>query len=218
MRNSLLSVCLLFGIVGIVGCGNSGEVPAPKPPAKATPAPKPAATSAKDSQEPAPSWPVSTATDDPRIASVGGMAFPKPATWTWQPVSMRFRTLQYQVPGKVSGDGAAELVFSLFLGGDGGPTDMNIDRWAGQFRTSDGEASTPIMGEVVGEGFTAQTVETVGSYQAMGAPAPRAGQRQLGAIVEAPGRRVFIRLVGPDSTVEAVREEFAQMLANAKIQ
>lgn len=130
---------------------------------------------------------------------------------------MRFRTLQYQVPGKVSGSGAAELVFSLFMEEDGGPTDMNIQRWAGQFRSEDGEASTPVLGTIEGDGFTVKTVETVGSYQAMGAPAPRTGQRQLGAIVEAPGRRVFVRLVGPDSTVAAARDDFTRMLSNATI-
>ena len=38
-------------------------------------------------------------------------------------------------PGRrATAAGAAELVFSLFNGTDGGPTDMNIDRWVGQFR------------------------------------------------------------------------------------
>jgi ribulose 1,5-bisphosphate carboxylase large subunit-like protein len=46
----------------------------------------------------------------------------------------------------------------------------------------------------------------------MGAPAPRPGYAQLGAIVEAPGRNVFIRLVGPEATVDANRAAFEAML------
>ena len=214
------SVCIvsLLTILAVgSGCGRSESAPAPKPPAAAIPAPTPRPEKPDTPDVPEPTWHVSTATDDSRIASVGGMDFPKQATWTWQPTSMRFRTLQYQVPGKVAGEGAAELVFSLFVGSDGGPTDMNIQRWAGQFRTKEGVASTPELGTIEGDGFTVKTVETVGSYQAMGAPAPRTGQRQLGAIVEAPGRRVFIRLVGPETTVAAARENFASMISNATL-
>ena len=200
------------------GCdGSGGSAPSPKPPTAAKPRPTPSSQTPSISDVPTPTWHVSTSTDDSRVAQVGGIDFPKPPTWTWQPVSMRFRTLQYQVPGKVAGEGAAQLVFSLFLGDDGGPTDMNIQRWVGQFRSEDGEPSTPVLGTIQGDGFTVKTVETAGSYQAMGAPAPRTGQRQLGAIVEAPGRRVFVRVVGPESTVAAAREDFARMLSEAKI-
>ena len=55
-------------------------------------------------------------------------------------------------------------------------------------------------------------METRGSYQAMGQPAPRPGQMQFGAIIEAPGRRVFVRLVGPEETVEASRDDFERLL------
>ena len=114
----------------------------PKPP---TPAVSPTVAAptqaASDAVTPTPDWPVSTAKDDARTATVGGLTFPKPATWTWQPTSMQFRTLEYQVPGQGNGSGAAELVFTLAIGSDFGPTDMNIDRWKKQFRTETGEAA-----------------------------------------------------------------------------
>ena len=204
----------------LAGCGDGGAG-APKPPtanpraATATPgastAPAaPTATPAAPAE--GASWPVSTAESDPKQAEVGGLVFPKPPTWPWATPRMRFRTLQYEVPGQGDGSGAGELVFSLFRGTDGGPTDMNIDRWVGQFRTPEGgpaEAKTSVA--TIG-GMTVNRMEVRGSYQAMGQPAPRPGQMQFGAIVEAPGRRVFVRITGPEATVEAAREDFDRLI------
>jgi hypothetical protein len=110
---------------------------------------------------------------------------------------MRFRTLQYDVPGVADGGGSAEIVFSLFNGTDGGPTDMNIDRWVNQFRTPEGDAAEAEITKTEVGGMMITRIQTAGSYQSMGAAAPRTGQGQIGAIIEAPGRRVFVRLVGP---------------------
>jgi hypothetical protein len=207
-------------LVFLAGCGDGGSAGAPKPPAAGTPKP-PAATSsaapAGDATEAAgvdsSAWTVSTAESNAKVAEVGGLVFPKPPTWIWTSPRVRFRTLQYDVPGVEGGAGAAELVFSLFMGGDGGPTDMNIDRWVGQFRDAVGGPADATTSTEERGGLVIHRVETAGQYQAMGQPAPRPGQMQLGAIVEAPGRRVFVRLVGPDATVEAAREDFDALVA-----
>ena len=223
IQRALFSTLLAAMILPVSGCGGSGDS-APQPKGPTAIRTKPAEVAKASPTVPAPpveevdgsEWRVSTSDDDPGFAEVAGMTFPKPSLWTWQQPSMRFRTLQYEVPG--TGDqGGATLVFSVFNGTDGGPTNLNIDRWAGQFRSEDGSEVVPILGVMEGDDFNVQTVETAGSYQAMGAPAPRTGQRQLGAIVEAPGRRIFIRVVGPDKTVEQARAEFEKMLTGAFI-
>lgn len=217
-------------VVALLGCGEQTGRPkppaAPKPPATGVPATTPtapgvpasatvsSAASGSAAAEPpdASGWIVSTATTDQKVAEVGGLVFPKPVTWLWTTPRMRFRTLQYEVPGVGDGAGAAELVFSLFSGDDGGPTDMNIDRWVGQFSGPDGgapESSTST--EDVG-GLKIFRMEVSGAYLAMGQPAPRPGQKQLGAIVEAPGRRVFVRVVGPIETVDQASAQFDAML------
>ena len=204
----------------LAGCGGN-EAGAPKPPtanpraATTTPgastAPTaPAATPAAPAD--GASWLVSTAESDPKQAEVGGLIFPKPPTWLWSTPRMQMRTLQYEVPGKGDGSGAAELIFYLFRGTDGGPTDMNIERWIGQFRNPEGgpaQAKTSVAD--IG-GLTVNRMEVRGSYQGMGQPAPRPGQMQFGAIVEAPGRRVFLRITGPEATVEASREDFDRLI------
>ena len=46
----------------------------------------------------------------------------------------------------------------------------------------------------------------------MGQAAPRPGMMQLGAIIQAPGRTVFVRLVGQLETVEGARKEFEALV------
>ncbi len=232
--SGLASMALATAVAGsLAGCGD-GPAGAPKPPASTKPAntaaatPTPAVPGVPQPGPPAPGgdaapapappasspgWTVSTATSDPGIAEVGGLVFPKPPTWVWSRPRMRFRTLQYDVPGVADGGGAAEIVFSLFNGTDGGPTDMNIDRWVNQFRTPEGDPAEAEITKTEVGGMKITRIQTAGSYQSMGAAAPRSGQGQIGAIIEAPGRRVFVRLVGPEGTVNGTAEAFDAMLA-----
>ncbi len=155
---------------------------------------------------------VSSAESDAKIVEIAGFVMPKPATWQWQTPSMQFRALQYSVPG-VGESGAAEVVFSVFAAGDGGPIDMNIKRWVGQFRNDDGsEAAAKIEDRTIA-GLPVKWIELAGRYQGMGQAAPRPDMMQLGAILQAPDRTIFIRLVGSRATVEAARKDFEAMVA-----
>ena len=223
------AMIVTLGAMALIGGCGDGSVGAPKPPASTPPVVStqppvegpsrpevPSATVPNEPNEPnepaATDWIVSTAKSDSKVAEVGGLVFPKPGSWTWSKPRMRFRTLQYDVPSRPGSGGSAEIVFSLFRGSDGGPTDMNLDRWVGQFRDGEGESvEAAITTKEVG-GLTITRVETAGSYQSMGAAAPRTGQAQIGAIIQAPGRRVFVRLVGPEGTVLASRDAFDAML------
>mgnify|MGYP007114243243 CR=1 FL=1 len=217
-------ISALGALLVIGGCGDGGGG-TPKPPASTPPVvatrppiegpPMPEVPPAEVPNEPTATgsdWTVSTAKSNPRVAEVGGLVFPRPGSWVWSKPRMRFRTLQYDVPSRPDSDGSAEIVFSLFRGSDGGPTDMNIERWVGQFRDADGEAVEAVITTKEIGGMSVTRIETAGSYQSMGAAAPRTGQGLIGAIIEAPGRRVFVRLVGPEGTVAATREAFDAML------
>lgn len=162
------------------------------------------------------SWKTSTATDDATKIEVAGLEMPKPTTWTWQQPTMQFRTLQYAVPAAGDSKDAAELVISLFMGADGGPIEGNITRWANQFRDAEGKAASPKVEEKEIDGMKVTLVELKGAYMAMGAPAPKEGTLQLGAIVRAEGRSVFIRLNGPEKTVEAERANWDKLIAGLK--
>ncbi|MFM9168873.1 MAG: hypothetical protein ACKOTD_01775 [Phycisphaerales bacterium] len=160
-------------------------------------------------------YPVSGPEGDQTMIEVGGLRMPKPVTWVWTKPSMQFRALQYAVPANGVNAPAAELVFSVFAGGDGGPIDANLDRWANQFRDGDAAAKS-VRTEATVSGMRVLRIESVGAYMGMGAAAPRPGQMQLGAIVEAPGRNVFIKLVGPQATVESNRAAFDALIAGMK--
>ena len=143
---------------------------------------------------------------------VGGLTMPKPVTWVWTAPSMQFRALQYAVPALGVNAPAAELVFSVFPAGDGGPVDANLDRWANQFRSGAAAAESKRSQATV-NGMQVSRVESMGDYMGMGAAAPRPGYMQLGAIVQAPGRTVFMKVVGPQATVESNRAAFEAMIA-----
>jgi len=211
-------------VLSVAACSDAQPKPpapaGPKPPAAKAPeaasqpaAPAPSGAATSEAPRTAASWPLSSATSDATVIEVGGLSFPKPTTWQWQLPTMQFRTLQYSVPGPGGEDGgAAELVVSLFAGGDGGPIDANIERWVRQFRGSDGGAIVPVREDITVAGMKVALIELKGAYQGMGAAAPRPGQMQFGAIVQAPERNVFLRLNGPERTVELHRKDFRAMV------
>jgi hypothetical protein len=156
-------------------------------------------------------WRTSTSADDPGALEVAGLRAPKPASWVWTKPTMQFRTLQYSVPGAGDSTKQAELVVSVFVDGDGGPLDANIDRWRNQFRAGDRPPEAKRSSKSVGP-LKVELVELAGDYLAMGSPAPKRDFLQLAAIVQAEGRNVFFRLVGPTETVEANRADFEKLV------
>jgi len=211
----------LLASLAIAACSDAK----PKPPAPAGPRPPaaqssaPAGTSsasapgaaAKDVDGAAPTWPLSSATSDSTVIEVGGLSFPKPTTWQWQLPTMQFRTLQYAVAGEGDSTKAAELIVSVFMAGDGGPLDANITRWKGQFRQGDAAPEPKVTDKEVGP-LKVKFVELEGDYMAMGAAGAKKDFSQIGAIVQASGRNVFFRLIGPKVTVAANRTDFMKMI------
>ena len=190
--------------------GPANATAAPAQVAASAPAPGAGAAAAAATQ--AGGYPVSGPDGDQTKIEVGGLTMPKPVTWVWTAPAMQFRALQYAVPALGVNAPAAELVFSVFLAGDGGPVDANLDRWSNQFRAGNAAAESKRSQSTV-NGMQVSRVESVGDYMGMGAAAPRPGYMQLGAIVQAPGRTVFMKVVGPQATVESNRAAFEAMIA-----
>ena len=233
------SIVLLASVAAVAPLVSCGDAPAPKPPTPAAPvggatapAPAPAsnpasgsavsdaaaaaassATSAAASSsglDPS-KWKTSGSADDPAVIEVAGLRAPKPTSWVWTKPSMQFRTLQYAVAGEGDSTKAAELIVSVFMAGDGGPLDANITRWKGQFRQGDAAPEPKVSDKEVGP-LKVKFVELEGDYMAMGAAGAKRDFSQIGAIVQASGRNVFFRLIGPKVTVEANRDAFMKMI------
>ncbi len=212
---------LVLVLVASSSCRDS--TPAPKPPTPIVPkgssarAPQPPTTPVTPS---APATPraseaakaMSTSTSDPALIEIAGLRMPKPVSWTWESPSVQFRALQYAVPAQGGGSGAAELIFSVFAAGDGGPIDANVQRWVSQFRGEDGGGATAKIEDRAVAQIPVKLIELSGSYQGMGQAAPRPGMSQLGAILQPPGSTVFVRLIGPTATVEGNRADFMAMI------
>ena len=235
----LLPASLLFAFVLPLGCGDD---PKPKPPdsspmVKAPEPPKsdlgsvpagqmpgqmpgqgqlPAGHPSLDGGVDPATFRVSGANDDSAFMEVGGIKAPKPVAWTWIQPTMQFRTLQYTIPGAGDSTGSADLIVSVFVDGDGGPTDSNIDRWVNQFRTPDGKPITPKKSTKQVDGLNVILLELEGTYNGMGTPGPQADTKQFAAIIEGPRRRVFLRLLGPAKTVDAQREAWTALIEGIK--
>jgi len=227
-------VLLLASLASVVALASCDNAPAPKPPTPPVASPSgqspTAQTGAASSGAGAPSapaldltsgitppgldpskWKTSGSADDPAVLEVAGLRAPKPTSWVWTKPSMQFRTLQYAVAGEGDSTKAAELIVSVFMAGDGGPLDANITRWKGQFRQGDAAPEPKVTDKEVGP-LKVKFVELEGDYMAMGAAGAKKDFSQIGAIVQASGRNVFFRLIGPKVTVEANRADFMKMI------
>ena len=156
----------------------------------------------------------SSASSNPSLIELPSITLPKPTAWTWVKPSMQFRTLQYQVcnsgPGKVAP--CADLIVSVFKLGDGGSVDANIGRWKNQFQNADGSPAEPTRSQRVVAGASVTRVDLKGAWKGMGMGEAQNNSEQLAAAIELPQETIYIRMVGPESTVEAARKNFEAMV------
>jgi len=144
--------------------------------------------------------------------TVAGVKWTVPKRWALQP-DRAMRVATYTVPTAEGDPEPAECVASFFGSGQGGPVEMNIDRWKGQFENPQEVAKNSMQIK----GVPVTTVELTGTYLAPGGPMMQStgkkdNTRLLGAIITAPEGMVFFKLTGPSKTVEAGREDFQAMV------
>jgi gluconolactonase len=131
-----------------------------------------------------------------------------PARWEQQEPSNRLRLAQFAIPPADGDPEAAELVVS---GPFGGTDQANIERWLGQF---DSQGRTVKMTQGTGAAGEYVVVELTGTYNKPVGPAvqgrtePAPGFKMLGVIVKLePGGNYFLKLTGPEKTVDAAADE-----------
>jgi len=145
--------------------------------------------------------------EDSKVAVFGGLSAPKPVTWIWHPPANSMRMAEYSVPGREGTDQASVAVIKA-----GGSIEQNIERWKGQFRTSDMQEVEPKVEKFEADGMPVTVVEFAGEYSGMSTTNFTPDQLFLAAIVEAPGGQIVIRFVGPTGTVEPNRGAFMDMI------
>lgn len=148
---------------------------------------------------------------------LGGLKSTTPKSWKEVAVQNPMRLKQFTVPGK---DGEAELVIFYFGQGEGGSVQANVDRWKKQFQPPEGKTLDQVSKTETLKLPTTQAtlLDVAGTYMFKARPMdpgpgePRANYRMLAAVLESPKGNYFIRLVGPEKTVDKSRKEFTGWL------
>lgn len=175
-------------------------------PAAEAPAPMPESAPEAGSPEPGSEPPHVESATDP------GVAWKVPARWTDRgPGSIRLAT--YVIPGAA---GEAQCAVYYFGAGQGGPVELNLERWRGEFR--DAAEDAPLNFDAPGARVT--EIALTGTYlahasmtQGMGGEALEMPKwALLGAIAEGPNGSVFFKLTGPKAIVKSAAKDFDAML------
>ncbi len=145
------------------------------------------------------------------------LKYTAPATWQPEKPKSSMRKAQYVLPGIDGANG--QMVVFYFGPGQGGPTQMNIDRWIGMFKKADGSPMGHDEARIENKtinGHTVTLVDVTGVYQdAMGGQStPTAVDYRLyAAVVELPvGDKWFFKAVGPANTMATHRAGFDELL------
>ena len=127
-----------------------------------------------------------------------------PTSWKQGELSNNLRTAQFEVPAVAGDKDAAELVV-YFFGGAGGGVSANLQRWAGQFKSS-GKKQKTYQGKSTQGKY--HLIDITGIYnKPIGPPVqrmtnPTAGYQMLGVVLVVKDKgNYFLKLTGPQKTV-----------------
>ncbi len=208
---------VLSASVYMVGCGDGGrnEISATRTVTQDAAPPAPSATPEAPPEgkaAPAADPHAGMAMPNPHTAATApqspGFAWATPEGWTEAPAKpMRLVTFNI--------DADTECYVTI-LQGTGGGVEMNANRWLGQM------GQEPLSPELVAalpktpvgdaEGVL---VEAAGSFQGMSGEA-KAGYKMLGVIAEQAGQGIFVKMIGPEATVTAQRDQFLAFCASLR--
>lgn len=209
-----LAACLAWALLAVpMGCDEPQEQPENTPASRAT-APS-ELLSGRVTETTIDTSPLDSPPEDPTSMTLLGLTVPKPATWIWQPPKRTMRKANFTVPGR-DGEDPAELVINHFPEAPGNTLDANLNRWSKQFRTIDGGNPKPLISTTEADSMPVTIVELHGEYMGMGGHWHKLNHRMLMAIVDAPVGTIFIKLLGPDETVEASRNDYMSMITGMK--
>ena len=154
--------------------------------------------------------------DAPATFKVSEFVFTRPADWEWvESVSqMRKAELKVVEPGTKA---KAEVVFYHFGPGDAGGTQANVDRWFGQFAEARDKINAKKEDVTVGK-HKVTYVSAEGTYKSGmpgGPQTPMANYALLGAIIEADGGSVFVKMTGPKQLTQSRSSDFRKMVESA---
>jgi hypothetical protein len=160
------------------------------------------------------------ADDAKRVIDAKGVTFEVPSSWKSTPPSTSMRRAQLSVAPIEGDDYPAELVLTAFNGG-AGSVEANIARWQGFFKDKDGNHPKIESKKVQGKNVEIVRAETAGHYTPAAVSRGETehdNARFFGAIIAGKEVTYYIRMVGPDKTMQKIRGEFDALLASVKVE
>ena len=160
--------------------------------------------------------------DEPtKTVDAGGLSFKAPESWKSMPTRSPMRRAQLKVEPVAGEDYPAVLVVYAFPGG-AGTVEANLARWQGQFKDAAGNLPKIESKTVKGKNTEVTRVETAGHYKpgaipGMPAEPERENARMLVAIVATPRVGYFLKMVGPDKTMNALKPAFEALIASLEV-
>lgn len=156
-----------------------------------------------------------------KTVNAGGLSFKAPESWISVPTKSPMRRAQLKVEPVAGDDYPAMLVVYAFPGG-AGSVEANLKRWQSQFKDADGNPPKIESKTVKGKNIEVTRVETAGHYKPGAfpgmAPEPeRDNARMLVAIVSTPKLSYYLKMIGPDKTMTALKPSFDVLIASLEV-
>jgi hypothetical protein len=155
-------------------------------------------------------------------SSQGDLRLKTPDGWVAERPTSSMRVSQYQLPAAGGDTEAASLVVYYFGAGQGGSVDANLERWIGQMQTTDGRPSKEKAKTetTTVNGLRVTLLDVSGAYSgdmAGGAAAQaKPNFRMRAGVIETPKGAYFIKLVGPENTVNRWDQAFQEFVKSAE--
>jgi hypothetical protein len=167
-----------------------------------------------------PTAPGSTPEMSATPSQAAGVAWTVPAGWEAGP-ARQMRVATYRIHAIVGDPEDAECAVYFFGTGQGGTVEANLERWAHQFTSPDGQslAQPAKMEKREIAGLKVSTLTVSGTYLGAGGmmsqeQVKKPNFRMRAAIIEAPEGLVFFKLTGPLNTVAAAENDFNSLLGS----
>jgi hypothetical protein len=150
--------------------------------------------------------------------ATGQLTFKAPDMWQPRPAASTMRVAEFILP-KVDGDPEDGDVVVYYFGGQGGDVNANIDRWLGQMQQPDGTATAAVAKRATRtvNGIELSLLEVTGTYVAELRPGAiehfnKPGFRMRTVVVPTARGPYFIKMLGPDKTIQKWSASFDEFL------
>jgi hypothetical protein len=146
------------------------------------------------------------------------LAWTAPEGWVEEPPASGMRLSQYRL-AKAEGDAEDAVCYVSHFPGTGGSVEQNLARWYQQFIQPDGKPTESVakVNKAESNGLQQTTVDVSGTFSQSTTPMGPQGEdkpnfRMLAGVIETPAGPWFVKLIGPEKTVERWKDSFYEFM------